>query len=224
MEWLFARCSSAASRLPAAPRIGAGAQLDVRPLEGDVETFMQRRGPLQLLDRDPGLPLGQRSFTKRVGERCENVGVPGPGGDPRQRLGAGPGVTRSPRVRRRRTPPSAGPRRRSGDLRSGPAIEHEEAVRCRPRPRLPPAREAPRARRRCRPPSRRRRDVSTCQDSAASSGSAAVVSPRKARIDPSTPSATSASSAGGAGVHAAPRTARPTDPSRRARAGRRRGS
>ena len=86
-----------------------GAQLDLGALEREVEAAVQLDRVRELLGRRVGVAVGERRLADRVRERREGVGVPGLGGDPRQRLGAGVRLREVAAPGEERRAPSAGP-------------------------------------------------------------------------------------------------------------------
>ena len=88
MRWASTSRSSAASRCPGRGEGDAGAELDLGPLERDVEGRVELGRAVDLLGGGVGVALGERGLAERVRERGQRVGVTRRGRDARQRVGA----------------------------------------------------------------------------------------------------------------------------------------
>ena len=70
---------------------------------------MQLDGVSELLGGGVRVAVGERRLADRLRQRGERVGVPGLGGDPRERLGAGVRAAHGPRCRAKKAAPQRRP-------------------------------------------------------------------------------------------------------------------
>ena len=130
----------------------AGAQLDLRPLERDLQGALDVQGAAELVRRGVGVAGGERGLADGGRECGERLGAPGLGGDPRQGLGAGAGLGARPAPGEVRRRPSGAPRARRGGPRWPPRESSIAAQRGSRPPRARPRRRPARRARRSRPP------------------------------------------------------------------------